>query len=329
MRKCYLSTTAIIVAALLGGLPAAGDSLTDAVVRLNATIPAQARTAAALGTAREGNGIVIDRQGHILTIGYLILESARIEITTGSGQKVAAHYVGYDHATGFGLLRAVPPLDVVPLALGDSAAVQVGDAVRIVAAGEVAQGPARVMSRDAFVGYWEYLLEDAIYVAPAHPDYGGAALVDDDGRLIGVGSILTRFQIESVGWVPCNMFVPVDLLKPILADLMATGTTRRPPQPWLGLHGDDIQGRVFVLRVSEEGPAAAAGLKPGDIILSVKDQPVADLADFYRRVWSLGTAGTPIPLRVLQGDKLADIVVNSGDRRQYLVPAATKIGDPI
>ena len=329
MKILSVFCLAAFLALYPGIAPAQGEFLGEAVVRLSATIPAQARTAGSLGTEREGNGIVIDRQGHILTIGYLILEADRIEITTSGGKKVAARYVGYDHASGFGILRAVPPLDVTPLDLGDSAPVKVADAVRIVTAGETAQGPARVMSRDAFVGYWEYLLEDAIYVAPAHPDYGGAALVDEGGRLIGVGSILTRFHIESVGWVPCNMFVPIDLLKPILADLIASGTARRPPQPWLGLHGEDVQGRVFVTRVSDKGPSAAAGLKPGGIILSVKGNPVNGLADFYRQVWALGEAGVPITLRVLKGDRIEEITVHSGDRRQYLLPAATKIGDPI
>ncbi len=329
MKHFLAGCLAILASAQLWAIPASGDILADAIVRLNATIPNEARTAPSLGTEREGNGILIDRQGLILTIGYLILEASRIEVTTNNGQKVSAQYVGYDHASGFGLLRTVPPLDAAPLELGQSATVRVGDGLRIVTAGEMAQGQVRVMSRDAFVGYWEYLLEDSLYVAPAHPDYGGAALVDAEGRLIGVGSILTRLQVESIGWVPCNMFVPIDLLKPILTDLIATGTAQRPPQPWLGLHGEDIQGRVFILRVSKNGPSAAAGLNSGDIILSVKDKPVADLADFYRQVWALGTAGTPIPLRVLQGDRIKEIVVHSMDRRQYLVPAAATIGDPI
>ena len=318
----------LLVTTWLAPIPAAGSSL-DAVVRLSASIPSQARTAGSLGTEREGNGIVIDREGHILTIGYLILEAARIEVTTAGGRKVPAQYVGYDHATGFGILRTVPPLEVTPIELGDSDAVAVGDPMRIVTAGEAVQGPARVMSRDAFVGYWEYLLENSIYVAPAHPDYGGAALLAEDGRLVGVGSILTRFHVESMGWVPCNMFVPIDLLKPILNELITQGETQGPPQPWMGLHSDDVQGRVFVLRVSEKGPSAAAGLNPGDIILSVKDQPVSDTADFYRKVWALGQAGTAIPLRVLQGDQVKNIVIHSMDRRQYLLPASKKIGHPI
>ncbi len=329
MQILPVNRLVVLMTVTLWAVPSLGDTLTDAVVRLNATIPAQARTASGLGTEREGNGIVIDRQGHILTIGYLILEASRIEITTGGGRKIAAHYVGYDHASGFGLLRAVPPLDVTPLVLGESSAVEVADAVRIVTAGEAAQGPARVMSRDAFVGYWEYLLEDSLYVAPAHPDYGGAALVDNEGRLIGVGSILTRFHVASAGWVPCNMFVPIDLLKPILSDLIASGAAQRPPKPWMGVHSEEVQGRVFVTRVAEQGPSAAAGLKPGDIILSVKDQPVSGQADFYRKVWSLGTAGTPIPLRVLKGDRIEAVIVHSADRRRYLLPAAATIGDPI
>ena len=329
MQTLHLKCLAAFLAVFLWVAPCLGDILEDAVVRLSATIPAQARTADSLGTEREGNGIVIDRQGHILTIGYLILEASRIEITTGNGRKVAAQYVGYDHASGFGLLQAVPPLDVTPLALGESAAIKVADAVRIVTAGDAAQGPARVLSRDAFVGYWEYLLEDSLYVAPAHPDYGGAALVDDNGRLIGVGSILTRFHVASAGMIPCNTFVPIDLLMPILADLIAGGAARRPPQPWLGVYSEEFQGRVIVTRVAPQGPSSAAGLKPGDIILSVKGQPIGGQADFYRQVWSLGAAGTPIPLGVLKGDRIEAVVVHSADRRQYLLPAAATIGDPI
>ena len=310
-------------------LPARGHAALDALVRIKATIPAQARTAASLGTEREGNGILIDRQGHVLTIGYLILEAARIEVTRADGKVFPARFVGYDHGTGFGLLKTIPPISGKPLPLGDSKAVSVGDAVQILAAGELASSSARVISRRVFVGYWEYLLENAFYVAPFHPDYGGAALVAEDGRLIGVGSILTRLELEEVGWIPCNMFVPIDLLKPILARLIDRSHADDPPKPWLGIHSEEAQGRVFVIRVSEGGPSAAAGLKPGDVILSVGGQAVVGLADFYRKIWSLGNAGTKIPLRVLQGDQIREIVVVSGNRRHFLRAPGGTIGEPI
>lgn len=329
MGRFQKSINALFVSSLLFVAPVKGSDMLDAVVRVSATIPTQARTSESLGTEREGNGIVIDRSGHVLTIGYLILESSRIQVTAADGKKTEARFVGYDHASGFGILQTVPPLDVTPLELGNSASVSVGDPLQIVTAGNEAAGPTRVLSRKEFVGYWEYLLDDSIYVAPAHPDYGGAALVDGEGRLVGVGSILTRIQFESVGWVPCNMFVPIDLLKPILNDLIVHGEVKRPPQPWLGIHSEDVQGRVFVTRVSEGGPSAAAGLKTGDIILSINGKAVQGVADFYRKVWAMGSAGAEIPLRVLQGDRVQEIVIRSMDRRKYLRPAENRIGDAI
>ena len=318
-------------AALLLGLmtpwPALADF--DALVRVQATIPAQARTAASLGTEREGNGIVIDRDGHVLTIGYLILEASQIQVTTSGGKTLPARFVGYDHSTGFGLVRTIPPLTAAPLDLGDSSAVAVGDTVQILSAGELAGTPAKVISRKVFVGYWEYLLEESFYVAPFHPDYGGAALVAEDGRLVGIGSILTRLELEEVGWIPCNMFVPIDLLKPILAKLIEHGSAEDPPKPWLGIHSEEVQGRVFIIRVSSNGPSAAAGLKPGDVILSVDGSAVSGLADFYRKLWDLGAAGTKVPLRVLQGDQIVEIEVESMDRRKFLRPAGEHLGEPM
>jgi S1-C subfamily serine protease len=329
MLRQPLMVSLLCVGLAFAAGPAPGAAPLDALVRIRAAVPAQARTAASLGTEREGNGIVIDGQGHVLTIGYLILEAARIEVTTAGGKAYPARFVGYDHDTGFGLVQTAPPLPGPPIALGDSAAVAVGDAVQVLTAGDLAGIDARVIGRREFVGYWEYLLEDALYVAPVHPDYGGAALVSAKGALIGVGSILTRLELKEVGWIPCNMFVPIDLLKPILAQLIETGERAGPARPWLGLQSEEVQGRVFVIRVARGGPAAAAGLAPGDVILAVNGQAVAGQADFYRKLWSQGTAGVKVPLRVLQQDQVREIVVPSADRRQYLQPAGATIGEPI
>ena len=210
-------------------------------------------------------------------------------------------------------------LNITPIQLGQSSNVKAGDPVLVVGHGgaETVLG-ARVVLRGEFTGYWEYLLDNAIYTAPPYANYGGAAMIGRDGKLLGIGSIFTQKAISGMGVIPCNMFVPIDLLGPILSDLVATGKSPEPPQPWLGLRVDEVHGRLFVLRVTTGGPAEKAGLKSGDIILTVNKKAVIGLADFYRNVWSLGKAGVAVPLAVLQGIGIRDVVVHSKDRHQYL-----------
>ena len=291
----------------------------EAVVKVRATVPQNARTARSLGTEREGSGTVIDSQGLILTIGYLILEADRIEVVSSKGKVVGATFVAYDHSSGFGLLRANEPFAVTPMELGESADVYVGDQLLVASH----RGPesvvlATVISRQEFAGYWEYLLDDAIYTVPSYPNYGGAALIGSDGSLLGIGSILTQFAMQGVGFVSSNMFVPIDYLKPILSDLIVKGRSSGPGKPWLGFHAEEIRGRVFVIRVLPDGPAEKVGLKEGDIVLKVNSKPVEGLADFYRKVWSVGGVGVKVPLSVLQGSEVLDITIHSGDRYKYL-----------
>ncbi len=296
----------------------AAQEILKAIVRVRSIVPEDARTAQSLGTEREGSGVVIDSNGHILTIGYLILEAESIEVVGPEGKPIDATFIGYDYATGFGLLRTDKPLSVVPMELGQSSEVEEGDPVLVADhGGSDSVQAARVVSRREFAGYWEYLLEDAIYVAPPHPNFGGAALIGRDGRLLGIGSIFTQLVISGLGSLPCNMFVPIDLLKPILSDLMSTGRSREPSKPWLGLYVEESRGRVFVIRITPGGPAEQAGLKVGDIILTVDKREVKGLADFYRRVWTLGTAGIDVPLSILQGTRIRDITVHSADRYDH------------
>lgn len=296
-----------------------GEEVFKAIVKIRATVPPEAQTARTLGTERQGNGIVIDSQGHVLTIGYLIVEAEKIEVLGPEGKSTAATFVGYDHQTGFGLLRLETPIGVPPLETGNSAEIKEGDPLLVAGYGgqEAAQG-VRVISRREFAGYWEYLLENPIITAPPHPNFAGAALIGRDGRLLGVGSLFTQVLIPGLGLIPSNVFVPIDLLKPILSDLIASGRPREAPRPWLGLNADEAHGRVFVTQVTAGGPAERAGLKPGDLILQVKETPVKGLADFYRRVWALGSSGVEVPLRILQGSEIRDLKVHSSDRHQFL-----------
>ncbi|MFC1491748.1 S1C family serine protease [Nitrospinota bacterium] len=290
-----------------------------AIVKIRSTIPNDARTARSLGTKREGNGVVIDSSGHILTIGYLILEAENIEVILPNSKPIRATFVGYDHDTGFGLMRADKPLGVTPFKLGQSSKVKEGDAILVAGHGgaKSVQG-VRVVSRREFAGYWEYLLENAIFTSPPHADFAGAAMIGPDGRLLGIGSLFSQVVMPGVGVIPGNMFIPIDLLRPILGDLMATGRSHRPPRPWLGLHAEEVRGRVFVKRVTSGGPASQAGLKSGDIILAVAQKEVGGLADFYRKVWAIGRAGVDVPLSILQGNRMKNVIIRSADRFQFL-----------
>ena len=293
--------------------------LLNAVVLIRATVPADARTAGYLGTSRQSNGVVIDSNGLILTIGYAILEAEKVEIIPSKGKVIPASVIGHDMNSGLGLIRAEEPLDLIPMALGNSSDLKVGTPMLVASyAGPGEAQGTRLIAIQEFVGYWEYLLEEALFIAPPYADFGGAALVDRDARLVGIGSLVTKVSIPGSGVVPCNMFVPVDLLKPTLGDLLATGRSSAPPRPWLGIQAQEARGRLSVIRVSSGGPGDKAGVQRGDLILAVNGLEVKELADFYRKVWALGGAGVDVKLRILRGAQVEEMIVHSIDRYELL-----------
>jgi S1-C subfamily serine protease len=294
------------------------QELLSAIVRVRMKAIPEARSSETLGDSREGTGVVIDDRGHIVTIGYIVIEADAIEITTQDELTLPATLVGYDHASGFALLHAALPVGVKPMQLGESAGLGVREPVMILpAGGREAATLAYVVSKRKFTGSWEYLLESAIFTAPATFQWAGAALVNRDGKLMGVGSLLVRESIEGGEQVPGNMFVPIDLLKPIVRDLIEKGRRSGAARPWLGLATEEVQGRLFVTRVSPEGPADKAGIRAGDLVVGVAGESVGSHEELYRKVWSLGAAGTEIPLRVLQGTSVREMKVRSIDRFQY------------
>ncbi len=296
----------------------AAETLLSAVVRVKMKAIPGARSNSSLGEIRDGTGVVIDERGYIVTIGYIVIEADAIEITTQDNRTVAATLVGYDHASGFGLLKASVPLGVIPMPMGQSADLALREPVMILPAGgrEMASF-AYVVSRRTFAGSWEYLLDNAIFTSPPTLQWAGAALVNHDGKLVGIGSLLVRDTVEPGTPLPGNMFVPIELLKPILPDLIEKGRRNEPPRPWLGLATEEAQGRLFVTRVSPDGPADRAGVRPGDIVIGVGGDAVGGHEEFYRKLWSLGAAGTEVPLKILQGAELREIKVRSIDRFQY------------
>ena len=319
-------------AALVGGAAAASAAETArgstpsidpeaffaAIVTVQARALPDARSAATLGTEREGTGVVIGKGGLILTIGYLIVEADDVKIVDDQGRARPARVVGYDHNTGFGLVQPIAPFDVAPLKLGDSSKLAESDPVLIVNhSGRDEATRAVVVSRRPFTGSWEYLLDGAIFTSPPAMNWSGAALIGTDGSLLGVGSLIVRDASDGNPQLPGNMFVPIDALKPILSDLIKTGRRAGPARPWLGVSADEIQGRLVVGRVSPEGPADRAGVQNGDIILAVGGEGVRSQAEFYRKVWGRGAAGSEIPLRILQGIDVREIKVRSIDRMDY------------
>jgi serine protease Do len=303
---------------------AAADRFFDAIVKVTVRAVPDARSSATLGAEREGTGIVIGDDGLILTIGYLIVEADDVHVVDHRGRTLPARVVGYDHATGLGLVRAVVPLGAPPIPLGDSGKVAERDPVMIVNyGGENDVTLAYVVSKRPFTGSWEYLLDAAIFTSPPTANWSGAALVGRDMKLLGVGSLIVREATSDEGGLPGNMFVPIDALKPILGDLVKSGQRAGPARPWLGVAADEVQGRLVVARVSPDGPSDRAGLKAGDIILGVGGDGVRTQAEFYRTVWSRGGAGTDIPLRVLQGIDVHEITVHSIDRVDYFRPRTT------
>lgn len=292
---------------------------TQSVVKLSIKAVANARTADNLGAEREGTGIVFAEKGLILTIGYLILEAGSILVVAGDGRVYPATVVGYDHATGFGVLRAA--MDCRPLELGGSAGVR-ELATMLVAAHGGAGGASRacVVSRRRFTGWWEYMIDGGIFTAPPRFEHSGAGLLDANGKLVGIGSLWVSDALEVGAAFPGNMFVPIDLLKPLLDDLLSTGRRREPPRPWLGVYSEEVQGHVVVTRVLPESPAAVAGLARGDIILGVGGEAVGRQSEFYQRLWSSGEAGSAIILHVLHKRTVRQLTVRSADRMEYLRP---------
>jgi len=287
----------------------------SAVVRLHAEIPADGYTAPVLGTEREGNGVVIDDSGLILTIGYLIVEAMAIAVNAADGRMIAAEVVAYDYNSGFGLVRALEPLGRPALAMGRSADLAVGNGVLVAGHG----GPdgaigARVVSKREFAGYWEYMLDEAIFTSPAHPNWGGAALIGADGKLLGIGSLYVEDATTSPDHLSGNMFVPIDLLQPVFEEMLREGRTAASQRPWMGMFTAEVEGQVEVIGLAQDGPAERSGLQAGDIIVKVNGEIIASMADLYRKAWSTGPAGVAIPMTVLRDAYAFDLSLKSEDR---------------
>jgi S1-C subfamily serine protease len=280
-------------------------------------VPSDAFTADTLGVERAGNGVLID-DGVVLTIGYLITEAETVWLHLSDGRVVQGHPLGFDQETGFGLVQALGKIDFPSLEVGSSKAVEVGERVVVGGAGGRTRSLAgRIAAKQEFAGYWEYVLDEAIFTYPAHPNWGGTALISSAGKLIGIGSLQLERAREGKNEY-LNMIVPIDLLSPVLEDIRKFGRVNRPVRPWLGLYSTEIEDKIVVVGIAPKGPAARAEIKTGDVVVAVKGDRVSTLASFYRKVWALGNAGAEVPLTLYREGVTFDVRVNSSDRTKFL-----------
>ena len=330
-----LAAVALATAFAFAPLASAADSapsplspqLTDllrSVVKVHAYALPDSDSAKRLGTERNGNGIVVGQGGLIVTIGYIVTEAMSVEIVEDNGRTRSASVVGYDAETGLALLRAPGLSGLAPIPLGNSQGLKADAPVAVAGAGGPKNAiPAVVVSRRVFAGSWEYLLESAIYTAPAYADWSGAALISTDGKLLGIGSLFVNQARRDSERMQGNVFVPVELLQPLLTEIAAKGKITPQPHPWLGLNPSAHPGGLIIGRLSGRSPALAAGLKKDDMVVALAGRPVDDLADFYRRVWAMGPPGIDVPLTVVRGGRSFDVRVRSANRYQFLAKEQT------
>src|SRR2546421_253614 len=294
------------------------DAALDSVVQLRAEIPEDAFTAPILGTERAGNGIVIREDGLVLTIGYLITEASTIWLTTNQGVVAGGYPLAYDQATGFGLVQPLGRLGARALERGTSASCRIGENVVVAGHGGRAHAlKASIFAKREFAGYWEYALDEALFTAPAHPQWGGAALIGSNGKLLALGSLLVQEKVDG-GNLQGNMLVPIDLLTPILDDMLKLGRSSRPPRPWLGLYATEAGANLVVAGLPPGGPAQRAGMQVGDAIIEVSGHKPSSLANLWRKIWAVGPVGTIIRLKTLRKDTLRDVAMQSADRSDFL-----------
>lgn len=294
------------------------DRALAAVVSLRARIPEDAFTASLLGTERSGHGVVIGERGLILTIGYLITEATEIWLIANDGRAIAGDVVGYDYETGFGLVQTLGSFGLPALELGSTRELHLNQPVVVAGHGGRSQAlKAHVAAKREFAGYWEYLLDEALFTVPPHPNWGGAAVIAPDGRLCAIGSLYIDQVLPQFSSQDGNMSVPVELLVPIMDELMTYGRTLKPARPWLGMFVSESQHKLVVAGVYNDAPAAEAKMRAGDVVLAVAGSEVGELAQLFRTVWAYGSAGAAIPLTVQREGKIFEVLIDSVDRRDF------------
>jgi len=299
------------------------DSAINSVVKVRTSIPAAAFTADVLGTERIGSGVLINNNGLILTVGYLVTEAETVWLTTNLNQSIPGHVVAYDQSSGLGLVQALGSLDIDASELDSSDLVTVNDDIFFISYGGIEHSLCSKISRiDEFAGYWEYLLEAAIYTSPPHPQWGGAAVFNKKGHIIGIGSLFLQEIFEGQN-LQGNLAIPTSILKSTMGDMLEFGRSSAPARPWLGMYAVESEKTLTVNSLARYGPAELAGVLQGDKVVGVGEESVSTLANFFRSVWTLGAAGVSVPININRNGNQLQLVINSIDRNDFLLKPQT------
>lgn len=299
------------------------DSAINSVVKVRTSIPAAAFTADVLGTERIGSGVLINNSGLILTVGYLVTEAETVWLTTNLNQSIPGHVVAYDQSSGLGLVQALGSLDIDASELDQSDLVTVNDDIFFISYGGIEHSLCSKISRiDEFAGYWEYLLEAAIYTSPPHPQWGGAAVFNKKGHIIGIGSLFLQEIFEGQN-LQGNLAIPTSILKSTMGDMLEFGRSSAPARPWLGMYAVESEKTLTVNSLARYGPAELAGVLQGDKVVGVGEESVSTLANFFRSVWTLGAAGVSVPININRNGNQLQLVINSIDRNDFLLKPQT------
>ncbi|MDC0598877.1 S1C family serine protease, partial [Gammaproteobacteria bacterium] len=297
----------------------------DAVMGLHCSIPETAMTAALLGTERQSHAVQVSESGLMLTVGYSVMEASELWLTNRTGQTAEAILLAHDYDSGIALIRPVMPLGKAFLETAPAKSIKVGTEINILTSTSKKAIPVELFAKEEYAGRWEYLLEEAFYTVPLCEDWSGAALLNTEGKLCGIGSLALGLKSPQGDVMPGNLFIPTELVMPHLEYMSLHGQKPGPLRPWLGTLIDEKEAELHVVGLYQGAPAAEAGVRPGDVILSVDQQPVSSMAGFFRTIWHYGSAGSHIPLTLKDGDGTRQVILDTVDRNSFFVQHASNM----
>ena len=274
-----------------------------------------------------GSGVIISASGYILTNNHVVDGADAIEVVLNDTRKASAKVIGTDPDTDLAILKI--ELDKLPvIVLGDSDSLQVGDQVLAIGnpfgVGQtVTSGIVSALGRNQLgINTFENFIQTD---AAINPGNSGGALVDTSGHLMGIN---TAIYSRSGGSMGIGFAIPVSTARQVLDGIVRDGQVTRG---WIGVEPQDLNaelaetfnikpealkaGGIIITGVLQSGPAAQAGIRPGDVITAVNGKPVVNVSQLLTAVAAL-KPGTAAPLSVLRGGDTSEIPVTPGVRQR-------------